>query len=249
MNTVDNRFGRIHKMAKFVVLDTETAPTINHKDGKAHPETSLVYDFGYIIADNKGTVYVERSFIIAETFFNADLMKSAYYAKKLPQYREGMGKEWKVVSFLDAYRTFKADCKEHGVKTIWAYNVLFDEITLNNTIKTYSNGFMSWFAPYGMQYRDIWSEVGFTICNTKKYVKWAIENDFITASNNPSTGAETVYRYLLGDTNYVECHTALEDCKIELAMLLKAKRQHKKTPKSKKQGWRAAARIKKELEA
>ena len=233
----------------FVVLDTETAPTVNHGDNCAHPETSLVYDFGYIIDNNDGQIMVERSFIIADTFFNTQLMNSAYYADKLPQYYEGMNKDWQVVSFLEAYRTFKDDCKTYNVKTIWAYNVLFDEIALNNTIKTYSNGFISWFKPYGIKYRDIWSEVGFTICNTKKYVKWAIEQGFVTASGNPSTGAETAYRYMIGNDEYIESHTALEDCKIELALLLKAKRQHKKTPKSKKQGWRAAAKIRKQLEA
>lgn len=236
-------------MANFVVIDTETAPTVNHGDNQAHPETSLVYDFGYIIADNNGHIYVERSFIIAETFCNTNLMNSAYYANKLPQYKQGMGDEWQVVSFLEAYRTFKDDCKQYNVKTIWAYNVLFDEIALNNTIKTYSNGFLNWFKPYGMKYRDIWSEVGFTICNTKKYVNWAIEQGFTTSSGNPSTSAENVYRYMIGDEEYIERHTALEDCYIELELLLKAKRYHKKTPKGKKQGWRAVAKIRKDLEA
>ena len=55
-------------MANFVVLDTETAPTVNHKDGKAHPETSLVYDFGYTIRDNDNSVIRERSFVVTDTF-------------------------------------------------------------------------------------------------------------------------------------------------------------------------------------
>ena len=236
-------------MANFAVIDTETAPTVDWGDGQAHPETSLVYDFGYIIANNDGTILCERSFIIAETFFNDNLMKSAYYADKIPQYNAGMMTLWEVVPFIKAWQTFKEDCKQHGVKTIWAYNVLFDEICLNNTIKHYSKGFVRWFAPYGTKYRDIWTEVGYTICNTKKYVKWAIEHGFVSSgkSGNPSTSAETVYRYMMQAPVYVECHTALEDCRIELALLLKAKRQHKKTSKSKKQGWRPAAKLKKEL--
>lgn len=233
-------------MAYFAIIDTETTDTVKHSDNNAHPETSLVYDFGYIIADNDEIV-ASRSFIISETFCNTRLMTSAYYAEKLPQYYAGMGKYWEVVSFLDAWRAFKDDCKKYNVRTIWAYNVGFDEIALNNTIRTYSNGFVQWFKPFKMQYRDIWSEAGYTICNTKKYVKWALSHEFITASGNPSTSAETVYRYMLDDAEYKECHTALEDCQIEYEILKKAKRQHKKTPKSKKQGWRAAAKIKKEM--
>ena len=76
-------------MKNFIVFDTETAPTVKHYDRRAHPETSLVYDFGWVVVDgNDFSIKEERSFIIAETFTNHQLMNSAYYANKLPQYIE-----------------------------------------------------------------------------------------------------------------------------------------------------------------
>ena len=103
-------------MANFCVLDCETAPTVNHKDNKAHPETSLVYDFGYTIRDNNNNAIRDRSFVVTDTFYQIDLMKSAYYADKIPTYLEGIKTgEWVESSFNEVWRTFKADCKECNV--------------------------------------------------------------------------------------------------------------------------------------
>ena len=65
-------------MKTTLIIDTETANSI------AHP---LPYDLGYRIVDNDTEeVYVERSFVAYEIYTNRDMMNSAYYAKKLPQY-------------------------------------------------------------------------------------------------------------------------------------------------------------------
>lgn len=233
-------------MKNFIVLDTETAPTETFSDGRVHPETSRVYDLGWIISDGEN-ILAERSFIIAETFFNHALMNSAYYTSKLPQYYEGMGREWKVVSFLEAWRAFKQDVRDYGVSDVWAFNARFDEMACNATIRDYSNGFQSFFIPYGIRVRDIWDYAGGSVCNTTKYVKWCMENEKLTASNNPSTSAETIYQYLTGAIDFVENHTALQDCHCELFILNKARKRKQKTRHSKGQGWRDAAKIKKEL--
>lgn len=230
-------------MANYVVLDTETAPTVDHKDNQAHPETSLVYDFGYTIRDCNDCELVSRSFLIAETFTNVRMMNSAYYADKLPQYHAGMGgtdsSTWRVVSFVEAWETFKADCKLHNVRTAWAYNARFDLIALNNTIRTYSNGFVRFFFPYKMKVRDVWDYAS-NITSTKAYVAWCIENGYFTASGNPQTGAEIVYRYVAKDSDFVEQHTAYSDACIENAILVAAKRRHAKTRHTMGQGWRDA---------
>ena len=229
-------------MANFVVLDTETCPTVNYKDNNAHPETSLVYDFGYTIRDNDNNVLRERSFVIAETFYQTSIMNSAYYADKLPLYHEGIKRnEWDVISFLEAWRTFKADCKEFKVNTAWAYNCNFDTIALNNTLRTYSNGYAQWFFPYTMKVRDVWDYAS-NITSTKGYLKFCVENGLFTATGNPSTSAENVYRYISRATSFVEDHTALSDARIESAILFAAKAKKKKTRHSKGQGWRDAAK-------
>ena len=64
----------------FMVLDTETANSV---------EQPLPYDIGYAICDRQGNVEIARSFVVAEMFLdNKDLMQSAYFAEKIPQYWE-----------------------------------------------------------------------------------------------------------------------------------------------------------------
>lgn len=238
-------------MANYVVLDTETAPLVNYKDNQAHPETSLVYDFGYTIRDCNDCELVARSFIIAETFTNVQLMNSAYYANKLSQYHAGAGStdnaKWRIVSFYEAWQTFKADCALHNVKTAWAYNARFDLIALNHTLNHYSNGFARFFFPYKMRLRDVWDYAS-NITGTNAYVGWCLENGYLTASGNPQTGAETVYRYITKNDSFIEEHTAYSDACIENAILVKARKRHTKTRHaSKGQGWRDAALIAKAM--
>ena len=229
-------------MKPYVVLDTETAPQENF-DARNMAKTSLVYDFGYVITDGE-TVFCERSFIIAETFYNDNLMQSAYYAEKIPMYRAGMGEVWEVASFLTAWRIFKEDCTKYGVKDMFAYNARFDRDVLNHTIEFYSNGFVKFFFPYKMRIKDIWTMAGGTICATKKYVKWCMTNGYISPSGNPKTSAEIVYRYVTKDAGFIEAHTALNDAKIENEILKKIRKRHQKTnTKPNGTGWRSAAAI------
>ena len=237
-------------MANYIVLDTETANLINYRDGQAHPETALVYDIGYLIANSSGETLNERSFIVSEVFAMRDRMDSAYYAEKLPQYREGGGlidsSIWQIDSFLNIFQQFKQDCKDFNVKNIYAYNIKFDKTALNHTLRHLSNGYQKYFFPYVVKIKDIWDMAQVITC-TKKYLLFCGKNDYVTAKGNPQTSAEVVYRYLSGKTEFKERHTALEDCYIENFILKKVKSRKKKTPKTIGQGWRVPAKKYKEL--
>ena len=68
----------MRKKEYFLVLDTETCNTL---------EQPLPYDIGWAVCDRFGNIYEKRSFIIEETFIDMyDVMKSAYYAEKIPHY-------------------------------------------------------------------------------------------------------------------------------------------------------------------
>lgn len=213
----------------FVVIDTETAPIAKTNDVRA--DLMRVYDFGYIIASDKGETLVKRSFVIAETFYNSQLMQSAYYAEKLPQYYAGLGKEWEVVSLAEAKRTFAKDCKVYNVRKAWAFNGRFDMTTLDATINDYSNGFIRYFLPYGIKWYDIMAYAKTAICDTEKYRNWCRSNGYMTAHKTPRPRhtAEIVYRYISG-TDFEERHTALADCEIELEILRKCFKSRKKQP-------------------
>lgn len=242
-------------MANYVVLDTETAPTVNHGDDKAHPETSLVYDLGYTIRDHNDNELCRRSFLITDVFYNPAWMNSAYYVEKLPQYRENLADsmencdcdlQWYPIDFLSAWKQFKADCALYKVKTAWAYNARFDRTVLNHTIDFMSNGFVRFFFPYKMKVRDVWDYAS-NITGTKPYVAWCVENGYFTASGNPMTGAEVVYRYLMQDNEFIEQHTGYSDSCIENYILRCAKKRKSKTRHSMGQGYRDASKVYKSL--
>jgi hypothetical protein len=228
-------------MKPYIVIDTETAPAANFSRARMG-ETSLVYDCGWIVTDGE-QMFERRSFVVAETFSNPDLMKSAYYASKLVQYHLGLGIDWTPASFLNIVNQFAADCRKYDVKDVWAYNARFDLATLNNTISTYSNGYRTHFFPFGITVKDIWTAAGDTICNTRKFANYCLSNGFLTAGCNPQTTAEIVYRYLTDNAHFEEAHTALADCDIENYILFRVrKRKQKHNTKPNGSGWRKAAK-------
>ena len=64
----------------YMVFDTETTNSM---------DDPIVYDIGGAVVDRTGAVYETFSFIVYETFCRMrELMKTAYYADKIPRYEE-----------------------------------------------------------------------------------------------------------------------------------------------------------------
>lgn len=226
----------------FIVLDTEGV-TVGKPDKKNLGATALFYDFGFVVANRDGETLDKFSFVNTDVFNDYGVMQSAYYAEKLPQYHAGIGESWIPASTLEIWHTFSKCVVEYGVRDIWAYNANYDNASVNYTISRKSNGFRRYFAPYGCKWRDIWDYAGSTICNTSKYVKWCRDNGLISAVGNPSTSADTVGKYLRGDMEYIEQHTALSDAEDELTILLAAMRRKQKARHTRGQGWRDSAKL------
>lgn len=233
----------------YIVIDTEGVDTQKRTDGQPNPASGLFYDLGYAVIDGEDNhVITARSFINSDVFFNLPLMQSAYYAEKRLQYLDGMGTDWEVASTLTIYRTLKDHIKEYEVRDLWAYNARYDMAIMNSTIRQMSNGFQAYFIPFKCRWRDIWDYAGSTICNTRKYVKWCLENGYTTANGNPSTSADTVGKYLRNDQDYMERHTALDDAFDEAYILREAKKRKQKARHSMGQGWRDSAKLKKSMD-
>lgn len=230
-----------------LIIDTETAPT-RKVPMQLMAANSLVYDMGGVVRDTKtGEIVHSFSFIIADTFYNTAMMQSAYYASKLPQYHEGVAKGlWLSVPFKYVYEYVNSIIAEYGIKTVWAYNAQFDITTLNNTIHYYSNGWIKSFFAANIEIKDIWARCS-NITGTKKYVSYCIDNGYLTDKGNPKTSAEIVYRYLTQNDDFIEAHTALNDAEIEAFILTKAQKNKKKAQKGIGQGYRAAAKIAKQM--
>lgn len=224
------------------VIDTETCPVAPMVEGEVDPYKMRTYDIGYIIGEKRGEVLCERSFVVADWFFSPKhFMNSAYYAEKLPQYYAGIatGGEWMPVSFLDVFKQFRKDCKKYNVTEAWAFNCRFDAITLNESTFDASNGFNKYFLPYGVKWHDLW-KLAEIITGTAGYNEWAHARGYVSDAGIAKTNVEIITRYLFGNNEFIERHTALDDARHEWDILQYLKYRHYKTPKTWGNGWRAA---------
>lgn len=194
-----------------IVLDTETC------NGFRKP---LVYDLGYVIADTDGNILKTRSYIIKETYDNPKKFETAYYKEKRPLYEERIasGYSKKVYLAFAMYQLLK-DMQKYGIDK-FAYNSRFDNNALNKTMQEFEK---VKYNPIENGINDIMDYIN-PITNTEEYKNFCVENGFMTAHKTPrpQKKAETLFRYLTNNPNYTEEHTALEDSKIELEILLKA---------------------------
>lgn len=214
-----------------MVLDTETANGLMVND-KLDLSCSLVYDIGFTVVDKKGRVYCQKSMAIREIFCGmADVMKSAYYAKKLPKYWEDIkaGRR-NLVNFMTARRIVLEVMKEYNIQTVSAHNARFDVNALNNTIRYITKSDKRFFFPYGTEIWDTCKGAVNTICKQKGYIRFCERNGYMTKHKTPRVRAtaEILYRYLSGDNNFIEEHQGLDDTTIEAKILTQILRQHSK---------------------
>jgi DNA polymerase III epsilon subunit-like protein len=217
------------RLSLFCVLDVEACNTAVDE-----MRSSLVYDLGYAIVDKQGNVYRTRNFVIYEIYvLEKELMKSAYYADKLPQYEDELKDGTRqMVTMATALKIFRKDCKEFGVKAIIAHNARFDYNALQKTLRYVTKSEKRYFFPYGIAIWDSLKMANDTICKQKLYRRYCEENNYLKKNGEPRATAEILYRYIANNDNFIEKHTGLEDVLIEKEIFVKCLRQHKRMRKN-----------------
>ena len=215
-----------------IVIDTETCPVDRDFDGVA-PENMWVYDLGYAVVDKRGNVYETFSFVNADIFLNEkELMKSAYYAKKIPMYWEDIKAGKRILtSFYNIRKQLLASIEEYEVTEIFAHNMRFDYGTLNVTQRWLTKSKYRYFFPYGMEICDTLKMARDILGNMPTYRRFCEENGLMTKNNQPQYKAETIYKFITKNLDFVESHTGLEDVLIEKEILAYCYKQHKKMRK------------------
>jgi len=222
---------RIHYL---IVLDTETCngQVIN---GKLDLSDSLVYDLGFVVTDKKGRIYEKHSYIIREVYYGMkEVMRSAYYANKIPMYDADIkGGSRKVVSLYEAREILLNAMERYNTNTIVAHNALFDYNALNTTRRYLTKSKYRYFFPYNTEFWDSLKMARQTIGKQKTYKRFCEENGFMAKRRTPQVrlAAEILYRYILNNTDFEESHTGLEDALIETEIMVHCFRQHKKMNK------------------
>ena len=211
----------MRKNENFIVLDTETANTI---------QFPLPYDLGYKVMNRKGEIKERRSLCIYEIYVGQrEMMKSAYYANKLPKYEEELHNgQRKLVTLYTAKQTITNDMKTYNTNRVYAYNMNFDKRALNNDQKFVTANKYRYFFPYETDFRCIWHMACQVLLARPSYIKFALANDYVSEKGNILTNAECCYRYITKNTDFIEAHTGIEDVDIEAEILLACFGQHKK---------------------
>lgn len=225
----------------YLIIDVETANDTTD---------SLVYDLGYAVIDRKATIYEKGSLIVRDIFtYEKDLMNTCYYAKKLPLYYSNIHNgQSRLVSFYEAKSIIKKAMTDYNITTVLAYNSRFDLNALNTTQRWLTKSKYRYFFPYGTEVQCIWHMACQTLCSQKTFIKWAIENGFVSPSGNIQTSAEVVKRYISGDTDFEEAHQGLKDVEIEAEIFAYVMRQHKKVnPKINPSCWQIPQKVKEEM--
>lgn len=196
-----------------VVIDTETANSV---------EQPLPYDFGWAVLDTEAGAIVETySFVCAEIFLDKELMEQAYFAEKIPQYWEEIKSGKRTLKrFMNIRREFQNCLKTYSIKQVCAYNMGFDRRASRNDIRYITASKYRWFFPYKTEFVCIWHMACTSFLNTPAFVNFAKANGFVSEAGNIQTSAEVAYRFLTNQTDFVECHTGLEDVQIECAILM-----------------------------
>ena len=212
-----------------MVIDCETCPL--DKDLQAVlPYNMFAYDIGYLITDKKGNIYKKRSFVVADIFLGEkSLMKSAYYAKKIPQYWEDIKQGTrKLATLATIMKTFYADVEEFGITQFYAHNMRFDYGALNNTVRWVSKSKYRYFFPYNAEICDTLQMARDIFGKMPSYRNFCIENGFLTKRNQIRYTAEILYKFISQDLTFVENHTGLEDTEIEKEILVYCYKRKKK---------------------
>ena len=196
-----------------VVIDTETANTV---------EQPLPYDFGWAVLDTEsGEIVRKFSYVCAEIFLDRQLMEQAYFAEKIPMYWEQIQSGQRKLKRLLNIRKELWNClKTYGIHQICAYNMGFDKRASHNDVRYITSSLIRWFFPYDVEFVCIWHMACTSFLNTSDYINFATTHGFVSDAGNIQTSAETAYRFLTNNPEFVESHTGLEDVEIECAILM-----------------------------
>lgn len=193
---------------KYILIDTETA------NGLDNP---LCYNIAWKVIDRHGNVYAEGNFINRDIFFGMpDLMDTAYYANKIPQYLEQIaGGEIKVASWYEIKKVFTAMCEAYNVKAVIAHNARFDYRSCSMTQRYETCSKYRYFFPKGVEIWDTLAMARDVMGKRPTYKKWCENNGYVLKNGQPRMTAEILYRYISQMQEFEEEHKAMEDVSIE----------------------------------
>ena len=194
-------------MEKYIMLDTETTNSL---------DDPICYDVGFAVVDREGAIYETYSFVVAEVFLNEELMESAYFIEKVPQYWEDIKNGTRKLAKFNTIRKVLAETmKKYNTNIVIAHNARFDYRSTAKTQRYLTKSKYRHFLPYGTEVWDTLKMAREVLKNDVDYDNFCYNNNYVTKRGCKRFTAEILYRFFTGDNEFVESHTGLEDVTIE----------------------------------
>lgn len=203
-----------------ILMDTETANGL---------DCPMNYNTAWSVIDQHGNVYENFNFINKDIFFDRpELMQSAYYAHKIPQYLEQIERgEIKVATWYEIREAFRKCCEKYHIKAVIAHNARFDYRSCTMTQRYETCSKYRYFFPKGVEIWDTLAMARDAIAPMPTYRKWCEANDYTLKNGQPRLTAEILFRFITKDNEFVEEHKAMEDVEIEREIFWYCIRKHK----------------------
>ena len=198
----------------FLVLDCETTNTI---------DDPFAYDVGFAVVKATGEVLEAHSYVVADIFLDKDLMASAYFADKIPQYWEDIKNGKRLLRRFKTIREILRDVvAQYGIRYVVAHNASFDYRSLNYTQRYLTCSKWRYALPWGVEIWDTLKMARECLGKDETYKQFCIANGYVYGKEDKPQcryTAEIIHRFLTGNLDFVEEHTGLEDVLIEKDIL------------------------------
>lgn len=197
-----------------MIMDTETVGTFGQP---------LVHDIGFVIVDKNFNVLHKDRFLVKELHGIGQwiLKTSDFYAEYAKDYLTARKTE-KVLPWVKISETIATIIRQYRVTTISAYNLQFDYKAIKYTDEMFNaeKAHMSKVLDHKTKaLLCIYNLACETILDSDEYRNFCDEHGYLTEKGNYKTSAEIAYRFITGETEYDEKHTALSDSEDEKEIL------------------------------
>ena len=192
-----------------MILDTEFVGNSN----------KLIYDLGYLVCqlDESGIYQViyKNNSIIKQVYDNRELFNTSYYNDKRKKYISLLkGRKAKRQYIGHAINKMINIIDKYDVEAILAYNSTADVMAFENTTSFYNlNNPLDLVKIFDLR------PICTPLFESKGYKEFVEKNKFITENGYASTTVENACKYIYGNVEFTENHTALSDCYNELDLL------------------------------
>lgn len=217
----------------YMVFDTETT-THEH----------IAYDVGFVICDKQGRIKEHYQAMIEEVITSPELMRAAFYHRKvferyIPMLSNG---ETSVQKWETVFDRMREAIEQHKVNVVASYNLAFDARVMRTMQSAFGSG--AGLLKPETKTLCIWNLACMTRLNTNRFRNTADAFGWKSDKGNYQTSAEIAYRYLANDPEFIEEHTALADCMVEVRVMAECFRSKRAMPydAANSQPWRIVQR-------